>query len=198
MATAAQRNLACGRCRAPFPETPEELSTLGACPACANPIRVTLFPAFGRTRSEAVLPEVVVAEGESACFYHPEKRAVTPCDGCGRFLCALCDLDLNGQHLCPSCLESGTKKRRIESLERSRTRWDLITGNMLLLAFLFFFIPFFSVIIALAVWAITIWFWKAPPSQVANSRLRQMILCGVALLLAAGNALVWFYAFTNQ
>jgi hypothetical protein len=45
---------------------------------------------------------------------------VVPCDACGRFLCALCDCELKGRHLCPSCLESGQKKQTIAGLEDER------------------------------------------------------------------------------
>jgi uncharacterized integral membrane protein len=194
MTTTATRAMSCARCRREFPASPEELATLTACEGCANPVRVTLFPALGKTRADSALPETIVTEGESACFYHPEKRAVTPCDGCGRFLCALCDLDVNGQHLCPTCLESGTKKRRIETLERSRTRWDLIVGNLLLLCVLFFFA---APLIALVTLVIIVWFWQAPQSLVVNSRRRLVVHAVIALLLLAGSGVFWYFAFTG-
>ena len=37
--------------------------------------------------------DALLSEGESSCFYHPNKRAVVPCDQCGRFLCTLCRVD---------------------------------------------------------------------------------------------------------
>jgi len=194
MSKPASRAMSCARCRREFPAAADELSVLTACPGCATPVRFTLFPAFLKSRTESAQPEAVMAEGESACFYHPEKRAVTPCDGCGRFLCALCDLDLNGQHLCPSCLESGTKKRRIEALERSRTRWDLIVGQLIALCvLLFIFAPAF----ALAALVITVWFWKAPPSLVVNSRRRLVVYSVLALLFLASSSVMWFLIFTG-
>ena len=32
-------------------------------------------------------------DGEASCYFHAHKRAAVPCDGCGRFLCSLCDLN---------------------------------------------------------------------------------------------------------
>jgi len=55
----------------------------------ARDIRVEVFPAFfcggagGRLSGYAGH-----ADTEAACFYHPQKKAVIPCDSCGRFLCA--------------------------------------------------------------------------------------------------------------
>ena len=44
--------------------------------------------------------ERILVEGEAACFYHAEKRATVACSACGRFLCALCDLDFSDHHFC--------------------------------------------------------------------------------------------------
>src|SRR5262245_48811130 len=78
-----------------------------ACPSCRAPVDVVIFPAFFRKIGPAQNAEAVLVEGESSCFYHPEKKASVPCAGCGRFLCALCDCELHGQHYCPACLETG-------------------------------------------------------------------------------------------
>ena len=66
----------------------------------------------------------MLVDGEASCFYHPAKKAVLPCESCGRFLCAVCDVEMNGQHLCPACLASGKKKGRLKQLENRRTLYD--------------------------------------------------------------------------
>jgi hypothetical protein len=90
------------------------------CPRCAAPLQVEVFPALFRRIAPGRDGELVMVEGESSCFYHPQKKAAVPCDVCGRFLCALCDCEVKGQHLCPSCLESGQRKRSIRGLEDMR------------------------------------------------------------------------------
>ena len=47
-----------------------------------------------------------MSDEDASCFYHPRKKAVVPCAQCGRFLCALCDLELDGRHLCPGCVSA--------------------------------------------------------------------------------------------
>jgi hypothetical protein len=94
---------------------------LAACPNCNEPLQVELFPAFFRPLASGSKGELVLTEGEAACFYHPQKKAAVPCDSCGRFLCDLCDCEFKGMHLCPTCLESGRKKKRIHGLEDERT-----------------------------------------------------------------------------
>ena len=68
--------------------------------------------------------EAIVVEGEAACFYHPGKRATVPCGVCGRFLCALCDLELNGRHVCPACLETSRRKGDLRNLDTRRMLYD--------------------------------------------------------------------------
>ena len=75
-------------------------------------------------------------EGEASCFYHPQKKAVLPCEACGRFVCALCDCLHQGQHLCPTCLETGRSKGKIKSLENKRTRYDNMVFGLAVIGFI--------------------------------------------------------------
>jgi len=110
---------------------------LRPCPNCGASLQVEVFPAFFRRISPGREGERIMVEGESSCFYHPQKKATVPCDVCGRFLCALCDCEVKGQHLCPACLESGQRKKSIRGLEDMRV---LHRRTALLLALLPFFI----------------------------------------------------------
>jgi hypothetical protein len=100
------------------------------CPGCDKLIHADVFPALFREQKAGRKAEAILEAGVSSCFYHDGKKAVIPCDGCGRFLCALCDVELNGQHLCPSCVDSTRTKGTLINLERSRTVYD--TGALLL------------------------------------------------------------------
>jgi hypothetical protein len=131
------------------------------CPACGAPLQVEVFPAFFRRTTPGSDGEVILVEGESSCFYHPQKKAVVPCDACGRFLCALCDCELKGQHFCPGCLESGQKKRKIQGLENVRV---LHSRQALLLAILPLFIT------GLAAIFVALWYRKEPGSLVRPMR----------------------------
>src|SRR5271154_2454763 len=116
--------LSCTRCHTPFSDGYFNRAAFTPCSTCAAPLQVEIFPAFFRPVSRGRDAEAVMVEGESSCFYHPKKKAVAPCDGCGRFLCALCDCELNQRHYCPGCLESGQNKGKINSLQKGRTLYD--------------------------------------------------------------------------
>ncbi|MEY4387498.1 MAG: hypothetical protein RLY20_2781, partial [Verrucomicrobiota bacterium] len=115
------KTLNCPSCFAPLPEPALNLPEPQPCPICRTQIRVEVFPALFRPIEAGRTGDVVLTDTEASCFYHAEKRAVIPCAACGRFLCALCDCELHGQHYCPTCLETGKTKGKIKNLEATRT-----------------------------------------------------------------------------
>ena len=136
-----------------------------------------------------VLPEAILTEGEAACFYHANKKAVVPCDQCGRFLCALCDLEVSDKHVCPVCLEGGGKKGSGEFMERSRPRPDKVVLALLTLpslsgGFIFPLTATIALIYALMK-------WKAIPSLVDNTRARLAWSIPVALIELVGGVAIW-------
>ena len=171
------------------------LPILNPCPNCGVETQVTVFPALHHSAAPGEVPQVILEEGKAACFYHPQKMAVVPCDACGRFLCALCDVELHGGHYCPACLEAGRQKGRLPSLERGRTRYDQIVWSMVIVPLvppLFFFLPSVTAPLALG---LALWKWRAPPSLVSNSRRRLAVGASLAVLELAGIAVLWKMTF---
>ena len=164
MALPVNPHITCPDCGASFPTSAFELRALAECPGCRRPTEVTPFPAYDRPAAAVATAEKVIMEGESTCFYHSGNRAHVPCDSCGRFLCALCDLDLNGRHLCAPCLEKAMTKNTDVTLERNRTRWDKIIFSLLVLPLIFCYV--FTPFTSLAALVLVAWKWKAPGSQV--------------------------------
>ena len=165
------------------------------CPGCGTPLEFTVFPALRRGAVAGQAPQLVLEAGEAACFYHAEKRAVVPCDACGRFLCALCDVELHGKHFCPACLESGRKKPGTVPLERGRTRYDQIAWSLLILP-----LPLCMVvapITATAALVIALWKFRAPLSLVANTRLRLIFAMVLAVIELAATGLLWGRVFVG-
>lgn len=160
------------------------------CPACDVPVLIEIFPAFFKQTAGGQSGETIIEEGVSSCFYHEQKKAVVHCDGCGRFLCALCDLELNGQHYCPACLETGKKKGKMPQLENRRTLYDGAALSLVLLPLLF--LPVVIVTAPLAVYYAILSRFR-PSSIVPRTRWRSY----VALVLGPVEffgciALFWF------
>ena len=173
----------CPKCRTWLLDGVFNQPDLTPCRSCGVPLQVEVFPALFRKINPGQSAEAVLIEGESGCFFHPQKKAVRPCDGCGRFLCALCDCELNGQHFCPTCLETGKSKGKIKSLENQRTRYDTIALGLAILPMLIFY---FTIITAPMTLFIAIRYWNASQSIVRGRRVRFILAIIIALLQIGG------------
>ncbi|HSI85126.1 MAG TPA: hypothetical protein VK970_15145 [Candidatus Methylacidiphilales bacterium] len=92
------------------------------CARCATPLQAYVFEAQYRGVSG---PRTEIAQDEeSTCFYHPDKRADLCCDNCGRFICSLCEIDFESQHICPGCLNSAPTKTIKTSLKNEGVNYD--------------------------------------------------------------------------
>jgi hypothetical protein len=180
--------LACTGCGTPLPAAVLAAPAASTCVVCRSTLEVAIFPALYRPLPEASAGDAVLTDGEASCFYHPGKRAVLPCDACGRFLCGLCDLDLSGRHLCVGCVESGRRQGRLTHLESRRTLYDRIALAVAIYPMLVFYFTLISAPIALY---IALRYWKAPGSIPRPSRFRFVIAVVLAGLQLAGWVLLF-------
>jgi hypothetical protein len=180
--------VSCAKCRTPLSDL-FNAGELRACPGCAAPTLVEVFPALFRERAVGAAAETILTEGDAGCFFHPQKKAVVPCEGCGRFLCALCDVELNGQHLCPACLEVGRKKGRLKNLENHRDLHDRTALVCATLPLLLGIWP--SIVGAPVALFIVLRYWNSPGDYVQPGKAR-FIVAGV---LAALQVLGWIAFF---
>ena len=185
----------CPKCHAWLLEGIFNQPDLSPCPACGVPLQIEIFPALFRKISPGQSGEAVMVEGESSCFYHPQKKALLPCDGCGRFVCALCDCQLNGQHFCPVCLETGKTKGNIKSLDNQRTLYDSIALSLAIYPLLIFY---FTLITAPMALFVAIRYWKSPPSLVHRGKIRFVVAIIFALLQIVGWVIVFVVLSTRH
>jgi hypothetical protein len=157
-------------------------------------LQLLVFPAYFRGPVRGQAAENLLVEGESSCFYHPRKRAVLPCGSCGRFLCALCDVELNGQHLCPACLERGQQKRTLKNLENHRVRYSSIALAVAVIPILVWPLTLFTACAALY---LTVRHWKSPGSIVGSSKFPFVLAAFLAVLQVAAWTVGIYYAFTH-
>lgn len=182
--------IACPACGAEQP--PEELARLPAeplfdgpdvrCRACGAGLWIELFPALVRP-PEAVDPgERVLDDATASCFFHADKQAEVACEGCGRFVCALCDLEIRGRHLCPSCVAGG-QRRDAPELATRRTLYDGIALALALYPLLIFY---FTLVTAPAALYFCIRHRHSPGSLVRRRRWRFAVAALLATLQIGG------------
>jgi hypothetical protein len=180
----------CPRCQNPLPGALCNLGVPASCPACRAVVQVEVFPAFFRSPRSTGAAEPILEEGLASCFYHEKKKAVVPCDSCGRFLCALCDLDFGGRHLCPACLQSGKRQGNLPDLQNRRTLYDSAALSLSLITLLV--LPAAIVTGPLTVY-LAVLSWIRPASLVPRTHVRAY----VALVLAALE-LAWWVWFASR
>jgi hypothetical protein len=185
----------CPACQAWLLEGVFNQPQLSPCPACGVPLQIEVFPALFRSRNIGQSGETIMIEGESSCFYHPQKKAVLPCQGCGRFLCALCDCELNGQHFCPACLETGKTKGKIKSLENQRTLYESIALSLAIYPLLIFY---FTLVTAPASLFVAIRYWNAPRSIVRRTKTRYVTAIVLSSMQIAGWGVLFVFLSTRH
>ena len=86
-----------------------------SCPYCEKRLQIRAWPVVRQnTNAAAALSD------QATCFFHPDKAFQACCQRCGRFLCALCDLQLGAEHVCPTCFERG---RADSGAEAGKAEW---------------------------------------------------------------------------
>jgi hypothetical protein len=114
----------CPKCKASLYEPIFNAAGLQPCPNCSVPIQIVTFPALRKAAQTSAIGENIVVTGESSCYFHPTKRAAVSCEKCGRFICALCDVAVDGKHLCSQCLSGHVQKGTLQTLKKTGQRHD--------------------------------------------------------------------------
>jgi len=86
-----------------------------SCPSCANRLQIFIWPTVRQNTNAAT-----ALSDQATCFFHPDKAFQACCQRCGRFVCALCDLQLGAEHVCPACFERG---RGDSGVEAGKAEW---------------------------------------------------------------------------
>lgn len=170
---------------------------LTPCPVCASPLLVRVFPALTRPIVQGTAGERITDTGQAACFYHPHKTAHVPCDACGRFICALCDVELHGEHLCPSCVESGRRKGTLTTLESRRFLWDNVALSLAVLPVMTVFFAGFSIVTSPAAILLAIIGWRKPASLAPRTKIRFVIAILFSLIVLAGWGTFFYFLATK-
>ena len=175
--------ISCTRCKTPL--SAQALNTFepNPCATCNEPIRADVYPALFRKLPSGQGGVPLQGEEEASCFYHPAKKAAVACSACGRFLCALCDVEFNDRHLCPACLETGKTKRKIKNLENHRVCYDTVALSIALVSTLLIWPTILSAPIVLF---IVIRYWNAPGSIIHRTKIRFVLAFLIAGLQLTG------------
>jgi hypothetical protein len=104
----------CPRCRKPIEVAPITTSPAAICPSCGGEFEAVRFTAPVRATAVAQVAEARL-DAAQPCATHPGNAAVTNCQRCGSFICALCRIDVDNRTLCPGCFERLSSEGSLES-----------------------------------------------------------------------------------
>ncbi len=184
----------CPICRTPLPA--EQCNTDSLCTKCSAPLHCIAYPALLKEQEIAHAEEVDDKE-QASCFYHPAKQAVIDCSHCGRFLCALCDLDMGTSHICPVCLERGKDQQGVIEQKQGCVRYDILVLALAFWPFLLIMpLTLFSAPLTLY---LTGKYYNTPISITPVKRWRFLVaaVLAIAQLIAIGFlAYFWFFQAT--
>ncbi len=172
----------CDKCRMPFPE--DDLLRDGelVCDYCNSRQYMEFFPAFLKEYEKGKKPEQLITNEHSSCFFHPDKVAAVACEGCGVYLCDLCDLYIDGRHLCPKCFKEG--KDNISSFTNHVVLYDSIVLSVVVLSCL---IPYIVIGTIPFVIVFSIMKWnKVNTPYKRRSKLRFSVAITIAMLQVIG------------
>ncbi len=203
---APQPLLVCDRCATILPGAVTNTFEPVACPGCRALLVAQVFPAFFRPIAVGAAAENVLSQEDASCFYHPAKKAVVPCTRCGRFLCALCDIDLGGnRHVCPGCVDAArrgpTGKQDAATDGLGVQRRVLYDSMALLIAALpltliFWWLSFFGVPVVLY---LSIRYWNEPRrGDFPRTRVRFVIAALLAVLQIGGWITLGVYYYQRR
>lgn len=176
--------LACPNCRTIQHSDTINTGSVTPCPKCGVAIRAEVFNAFFRKSHPDTAPPDIAPQGQIECFYHPGKAAVVPCADCGRLLCPVCRVEMDGKSICMSCLQAGRDKQKIIALQNERVLYD---GLAFTLAFWPIFIVFPTLVTAPAAIYFSIKHWRQPPGVLPKGWFKNI----AALLLSLTQVAVW-------
>jgi len=185
-------SICCSRCSSPVPAELLGASTGLTCTICGASLVVEVYPALFRGTGPVEVGDSLHAEDEASCYYHPGKRAVVPCAACGRFLCALCDMPLAGQRLCPVCVQLAKAHGQMLALVNHRVLHDRIILSLAIFPLLVFWITIITAPLAIS---LAVRHWKSPGSLVHKSRARFILAILIAGLEVAGWTTFLVYRF---
>jgi hypothetical protein len=158
------------------------------CLKCHQLIQAIVFPALFQEPKVPATAESLIIADQANCFYHPDKKATIPCSFCGRFLCALCDIEFDQQHLCPSCLQAGTRKKKISNIDSETVCYDKIAFAVATYPIILFFLTLITAPIALF---LSLRYWNTKSLTGSKARFVFAILIGLIQIIG------WYFLFKH-
>jgi hypothetical protein len=165
------------------------LGLFSRCAKCRTGQKVVLFSALGTEPEKGATAEAVV-EDNAACINHPDKAATALCDGCGAYVCSLCEIAVEEQQLCPTCFNN-----RLSDFSTINKKTVLYDAHALSLSFFSILVGPMALILAPIAIGMTLFYWNKVNTPYPRGKWRFVVAFIIALLLFIGWG-TWLFEIT--
>lgn len=172
-------NVICEHCLSKLPN--DNLQEFIRCPVCRTRQQIILFAALTQEPKKGVAAEIVI-DDNATCINHPDKAAAILCDCCGAYICKLCEIEIDNQHLCPRCFNNNTDK--IVTLNKRTILHDSSALSLALLPILIWPVTCLSAPIAIFY---ALFYWNKIDTPYKRGKWRFVLAC----LIATGQLIGW-------
>lgn len=176
--------------------TPERAGAVALpCPVCRQQSLAWIFPALFRDGGSTPAGQRIIEESQSSCMNHPQKQAESVCDSCGKFLCALCAIEWNDEHLCTACIQHRKDSNHEGAYQTSYTHYDSVALVVVLLSLAF--LPMFGVggFLAPVTFYVAWRYWREPWRPVPYHKwwmVLALVLANLIVVICVGFAVFLF------
>ena len=106
-------------------------------------------------------------------------------------------MELNGRHLCPSCVESGGRKGTLTTLESRRFLWDNVALSLAVLPVATLVLWWTSILTAPTAILLAIIGWRKPGSIVPRTKVRFVAAIVFSVCVLAGWGVLFYFLATK-
>ena len=136
------KNAVCPRCNWEQPGVAVGVPGEHKCRYCGTVFEESIFPAVLNEFSPVAVQDAEIGSGEARCYFHDGRVAAVVCDGCGVYLCPLCDLNIADGHYCSNCLtkiknESTDLLNRVLFVDTLLLWFSVLSTMIIYLTFIF-------------------------------------------------------------
>jgi hypothetical protein len=181
--------LRCPKCEQPIGTGASTGGAIEYCRGCRR--EVILYPFEAREEKPAVRDRGEWAvEGEATCFYCSARKAVSVCEGCGSYLCDVCQTDWFGRKLCLACIHANREVRGALEFRSRATIYDNVALMIMLIPL--FIIPFYGIFFAMMTAPVSLFLLirhrRSLRGMIPRGPFRAVATASLAILLLAGGA----------
>lgn len=101
------------------------------CRKCSEQLFISVYPALFKPLDTGVSAEKLLIDTEASCFNHAEKKAVSVCESCGIYICALCEISNGKKTVCANCYSQNLATKK-DAVTKDYVSYSRVASSIML------------------------------------------------------------------